>query len=155
MVRGMGRCSPCREEGIRWEHIENVLSLSRMTGVSMVWVEMEAGRGFWKTSLTMPETGDACCYWEGGFKAKAFLWLLLQGQGLFIEICHGDQQIGSLVQPELWHEFTIFSVKVQKEGLASELWVVSCSWIKPELYILRHLKGLSDWPLSGLPAMYP
>lgn len=74
----------------------------------------------------MPEIGDACCYCEGGFKAKAFLWLLFQGQALFIEICHGDQQIGS--RSSLNSDMSLlFSVKVQKVELASQLWVVSCS----------------------------
>lgn len=35
------------------------------------------------------------------FRGRSCLWLLLQCQNLFIGICYGDQQIGSLVQPEL------------------------------------------------------
>lgn len=68
-------------------------------------METAAGRDFWKKSLVnvraMPEIGDACCYRKGGFKVlRPCLWLLLQRQRLFIEICHGNKQTGSLVQAE-------------------------------------------------------
>lgn len=35
MERGLGGCSPCRE-AVQWGHVENVLSLSWVTGVSPV-----------------------------------------------------------------------------------------------------------------------
>lgn len=34
-------------------------------------------------------------------RGRPCFWLLLHCQKLFIEVCHGDQQTGSLVQAEL------------------------------------------------------